>query len=147
MRSTTTVAVILALFALLAGRDCLAQGNPQSNVREQLSKQGFSGPLTGKVHIDELGSLHCGSQVYRVLFWSWEESNPPGEAVHAAHRLIFFDADRYIGSYSVEDRPIKLAGDSIQFSYPEDLGNRISCLNIGPGKKTVLNGEPEEFLK
>lgn len=116
-------------------------------MKEQLSRQGFSGPLTGKVHLDELGSLHCGIRVYRVFFWDWEESNPPGEAIHAAYRLIFFDGEKYLGSYKVGDRPNTLTAESILFPYPEKFGNRIACADIGPGRNADLNGEQVAFFK
>jgi hypothetical protein len=113
----------------------------------QLSRQGFSGLLTGKIHLDRLGDLQCGTRAYRVFFYEWEESHPPGEAIHAAYRVTFFDGDQYIGSYSIGDRPIRTIHESVLFSYPEGLGNRITCTEIGLGKQTVLNGEEKQFFK
>jgi hypothetical protein len=146
MRSRTGIAIALAVYLLLAGVDCVAQ-NDHHDVKKQLSQQGFSGLLKGKVHINELGSLQCGMQSYRVFFWEWEESNTHGNAVHAANRVIFFDRDRFIGCYSVEDRPIMPIKESVLFSYPEEWGNRIACTDIGPGKRIVLNGEWTSFFK
>jgi hypothetical protein len=125
-----------------------AYAESQRKLKQLLSKQGFSGSLKGKVHISELGSLHCGAETYRVLYHEWEDSHPPGPAIHASRRLVFLaDGEQYLGSYVVASKPLNVSSDSILFEYSEELGNSIACADIADGRKIVLDGESHTFSK
>jgi hypothetical protein len=117
-------------------------------IRKYLSSQGFTGELNGKVEITKLGNIAVGSTRYKIFYYAWEESNPSGAAVHASYRVILIrGSNRYIGSYSVEGRPKKLGLSSIQFDYPEAVGNKIIFDKNGPPAKVLLNGELQVLAK
>ena len=137
---------VLACCALAVAANCQPLNNGQRSLKQQLSRDGFSGSLTGRVHLTQLGTLHCATQQYRVLYYEWEESSHPGKAIHATQRLLFLDnADHYLGSYTIADRPVKVTSDAVVFA--STTGNRIGCSDVGIGKRVLLDGELEEFFK
>jgi hypothetical protein len=126
----------------------LAQRASADSLRRLLSKQGFTGELTGNVQFTKLGVLGCNATNLRVFYYEWEESNPPGVAIHQSKRIILVGPhNEYIGSYAVEDRPITIGRKSLVFDYPEKLGNVIRCDQNGLPKSVLLNGEPQILAK
>lgn len=75
------------------------------HLKTELAAQHFSGVLEGDVHFTYLGILPCGNKHLRVIYYSWYETNPPGEAIHASYRVILMDKRTYLGSYAVEYPP------------------------------------------
>ncbi|HKO19383.1 MAG TPA: hypothetical protein VJU82_10910 [Acidobacteriaceae bacterium] len=148
MRLAAKLGAALACLALAIAMNCQSADSGQHSLKQQLSRDGFSGPLTGRIKFTRIGLLECGERQYRAFYYEWEQSQPLGKAIHAHSRLLFLDdAGRYLGSYSVEDRPIRLTIHSIVFAYTEQMGNRIRCSDIGPGRHVLLDGEPEQFFK
>jgi len=64
LKAGITVAFQVSLFAAVLR--CAAQTSKQGDLRKELATQGFTGPLVGKVHFDQLGFLHCGPITYRA---------------------------------------------------------------------------------
>jgi hypothetical protein len=113
-----------------------------------LAQQGFSGALEGKIAIKRLGVFHCGSRTLEILYHSWEESNPPGKAIHAAYRIVFLEnGNKYVGQYMVQDPPVKITRTEIVFGYPEGDGNIIECEGDSLPKEVTLNGEYGTLFK
>ena len=111
-----------------------------STLRHLLAQQGFSGALEGKIAIKRLGVFHCGSRPLEVFYHSWEESNPPGKAIHAAYRIVFLEnGNKYVGQYKVQDPPVKITRTAIVFGYPEGDGNTIECEGDSLPEKVNLN--------
>ena len=132
----------LRMGVVLIGTFCLAAqcGAASPNLKQQLASQQFSGTLDGNVKFTSLGAVHCGAENLHVIFYEWNESPPPGEAVHASYRIIVMDGERYLGSYVVQDKP-KLQDGVLRFPYSAD-GDSIGCGREGvlPGK-VLLDGE------
>ena len=127
---------------------CWAWPETSASLKQSLSRQRFSGELAGNVHVTRLGSLVCSGKNLQVLYYEWEESHPPGAAIHAQYRILFMDAgSHYLGSYVVEDRPTKVGPTSIRFGYPERLENSIGCNKQGLPSRVLLNGELQVFSK
>lgn len=125
-----------------------ADNKHADQIRRILSSQGFTGKLAGKISFTKLGDIVVGSIRYQVFYYTWEESNPPGAAIHASYRIILLqDPDKYIGSYSVEGSPKRLGLSSIQIDYPESLGNTIIFDKSGPPSQVLLNGELHVLAK
>ena len=139
-----------ALFVLLFSVTVLAQ-NPHTStgsLKRLLAQQGFTGALEGKITIKRLGIFHCGSRQLEVFYHTWEESNPPGRAIHAAYRVVLLEnGSRYVGSYKVQDPPAKIARAAIFFDYPKDAGNVIACDDNSLPESVVLNGEGADLFK
>jgi|ERR1017187_6126952 hypothetical protein len=137
--------IALLLFFQITG---FTQSTDQGALKRLLAKGGFSGELNGKVRLTQLGTIQCGQTGYAVIYYEWEESNPPGAAIHATQRVLFLGGDRhYVGSYSVDDRPLKIAPASILFDYLQALGNVIKCSRTQLPKTVLLNGEPRVLFK
>ena len=135
---------------LLLGASISAQAPPTSTrtLRRLLAQQGFSGVLEGRIAIKRLGILECGSRPVEVFYYSWEESNPPGKAIHAAYRIIFLEnGHRYLGQYKVQDPPTKITRTTIIFNYPAGDGNTIECEGDSLPQEATLNGETDGFGK
>lgn len=136
-----TLAQLVACFAI-------AQKTGDKALKELLSKQGFTGELKGKVNFDSLGSLQCNADKLQVFYYEWEESHPPGFAIHASYRVIFIGkGNRYLGSYAVEDQPKIVGSLALIFDYPAKLGNTIRCDPSGLPKSVLLDGELPELEK
>ncbi len=102
--------------------------------------------LEGKVAFDSLGTFDCGARKLEVFYYSWEESNPPGLAIHASYRILFMAGTNYLGSYHVQDRPERVTRTAIVFNYPQNDGNAISCDGGKLPDSVLLNGEGDIFL-
>lgn len=143
--------ILVLVFFMCASLMCFkadADDRYSGQIREYLSSQGFTGELTGKVEIKKLGDITVGRKQYQIFYYAWEESNSSGAAIHASYRIILMkDSNQYIGSYSVEGRPKKLGLSSIQFDYPETVGNKIIFDKNGPPAKVLLNGELKILAK
>ena len=103
LQSTYLMRVLLA--AILLSLTSGAQKLDTQWLRDILSKQGFTGTLQGKVTFSRLGTMRCNSVALEVYYYTWEETNPPGRAIHASYRLIFIEDRQYLGQYVVSDCP------------------------------------------
>ena len=113
-----------------------------------LAHQGFSGALTGDIHLTPLGSLQCRARSYQAFFFQWYDIHPAGKAIHAQSRIVMLDEHRqYLGSYVVDDKPVKVTPGSILFPYTEELGSAISCDADTLPTKARLNGEQRPLEK
>jgi hypothetical protein len=136
---------ILLMACLLPGQ----QKRPATtDLKRLLTEQGFSGSLTSEARFTEIGDLACNTRKLRLIYYEWEESNPPGNAIHAQYRILFIgDKSKYIGSYIVEDRPTTILSDALVFGYEGKLGNKIQCNAQGLPKTVLLNGESSNLFK
>jgi hypothetical protein len=117
-------------------------------LKKSLEWQGFSGQLSGNVHFTHLGELGCNAKKFRVLYYTWEETNPPGKAIHAQNRIVLLGDDgNYAGSYIVDDRPAKALPNALVFGYEDKLGNEIQCNAHGLPKNVLLDGELRDLIK
>lgn len=117
-----------------------ADGESSARLKKELASQHFSGVLEGNVRFTTLGRLSCGSNSLQVVFYEWEESSPPGAAVHSSYRVILMHGPTYLGSYVVADKP-SIQGDELRFPYSEN-GNSIKCgIDGAPPKEVLLDGE------
>ena len=149
MKRTNTLRFIYVIVVLLIGTLPLYAQQPNARaLKTLLAQQGFSGELHGKVHFTALGTLACHGKKLQAFFYEWEQSNAPGQAIHASHRIVFIaPGDRYVGSYTVEDRPLKTGPETIVFGYPQKAGNAIHCGAAGLPKTVLLNGENQVLAK
>src|ERR1039458_1811378 len=72
--------IALLLFFQITG---FTQSTDQGALKRLLAKGGFSGELNGKVRLTQLGTIQCGQTGYAVIYYEWEESNPPGAAIRS----------------------------------------------------------------
>jgi hypothetical protein len=140
--------VMLLTYVLVVTCCAFANSSGTEAIRKTLATQGFTGALDGKIAIKKLGVIAVGPTAYQIFSYIWEESCPPGAAIHASQRIVVMaGTGRYIGSYSVEDPPTRLVRNAILFGYSESLGNRIRFDRNGPPTKIHLNGELHIFAK
>jgi hypothetical protein len=149
MRFTRLQIALFILLSLQLEICCALQLDPwKENLKLTLSSQGFSGELQGRVSFNRLGVLKCGTKSLEVVFYGWEETKPPGKAIHASYRVLFLESgEHYLGSYVVGDRPTLRNSRALVFDYPRDLGNIIGCNENGLPSRVQLNGELEELAK
>jgi hypothetical protein len=137
----------LLLATLLLSLPANAQKLDVKSLRNILAKQGFTGLLDGQITFDLLGTMRCNSAAISVYYYTWEETNPPGRAIHSSQRLIFLENWSYLGQYVVEDRPVLVKPDLLRFPYSEGEGNTIQCDKEGLPKSLLLNGEDITFFR
>jgi hypothetical protein len=135
---TSIVFVLLAIVLLLV--TSTAQKLDTKSLRDILSKQGFSGELQGKVTFSRLGTIKCNAGELQVFYYTWEETNPPGRAIHFSQRLIFIEKQNYIGQYVISDRPVLVKPDFLRFPVSEENGNVLRCDQEGLPKSLYLDG-------
>jgi hypothetical protein len=130
------------LTAMLLSVASSAQKMNTKSLRDILSKQGFSGLLQGKkITYKYLGNMKCNSAMLQVYYYTWEETNPAGLAIHASYRLIFIENSNYLGQYVIADHPVLIKPDSLRFPYSKEDGNTIQCDQEGLPKSLLLNGD------
>jgi hypothetical protein len=98
------------------------------HLKNVLRQQGFTGSLKGDIAFKDLGPLGCGTDEYRVFYFSWAEMRPGGIPGHGQQRLLLIGAgERYLGSFEIEDPPLKVKFNMIEFSHnPEDVAH-VHC--------------------
>jgi hypothetical protein len=137
------------LAAILLSVTSNAQKMDTKSLRAILSKQGFTGQLYGNVKVTfaRLGVMRCSTAMLQVYYYSGEETNPPGRAIHASYRLIFIDNSTYLGQYVIADRPTLIKQNFLKFPYPEEDGNTIKCAQEGLPKSLLLDGESKVLFR
>ena len=138
-RSTHSMLVLLAV--VLLSLTANAQKLDTKSVKDILSKQGFTGLLQGKVTFNLLGDMRCISAQLQVYYYTWEETNPPGRAIHFSQRLIFIKNREYMGQYVIADRPTLLKQQLLRFPYSRDDGNTLQCDQGGLPESVHLDGQ------
>ena len=133
--------------AILLSVTSTAQKLDTKSLRDILSKQGFSGLLEGKVTFAHLGEMKCGSRMLRVYYYTWEEANPPGRAIHFSQRLIFLENRNYLGQYVISDRPVLVKPDRLLFPVSEHDGNLLKCDGDSLPTSFILNGESSSIFR
>ncbi|MGA2084885.1 MAG: hypothetical protein ABSG60_05130 [Terracidiphilus sp.] len=133
------VLLLMILLTVTSG----AQKLDTKALRDILSKQGFTGQLHGnvKVTFTRLGAMKCNATMLQVFYYTGEETNPPGRAIHFSQRLIFIENSNYLGQYVIADRPSLIKSDLLRFPYSEEDGNAIQCDQDGLPKSAILDGE------
>jgi hypothetical protein len=107
-----------------------------------LSKQGFTGQLHGnvKVTFTRLGDINCSAKRLQVYYYTGEETNSPGRAIHFSQRLIFIRNREYMGQYVIVDRPALIKQNLLRFPYSQNDGNTIQCAQEGLPETVHLDG-------
>ena len=80
--------------------------------------------------------MKCNAEELQVFYYTWEETNPPGRAIHFSQRLIFIEKEDYIGQYVISNRPVLTKRDLLRF--PD--GNALRCDQDGLPKSLSLDG-------
>jgi hypothetical protein len=135
------VGLVLGLLALCVPT-LRAQGLKRDELKTLLSKQGFTGELTGNIKFENLGEIGCGQRQIEAIYYEWNETQSPGLAMHQSHRILFISKQQqYLGSYAIDERPAKLSPLSILFNYDANSGNTIKCTSDGLPKTVLLDGD------
>lgn len=121
------------------------QERDTKSLKDILSEQGFSGLLQGKITFKLLGDMSCKSKVLQVYYYTWEETNPPGKAIHFSQRLIFIHKNRYVGQYAVPDGPSLIRPNLLRF--PDSKEDSVNCDETGLPKSITLDGESSELFR
>jgi hypothetical protein len=132
--------LVLLTMVLLSSLASARELDTQS-LKDILSKQGFTGLLQGKVTFNLLGGMRCNSAMLQVFYYTWEETNSPGRAIHFSQRLIFIKNRAYMGQYVITDRPTLFKQRSLRFPYSSDDGDTLQCDQVGLPESVHLDGQ------
>lgn len=135
------------MVAILLTLTSSAEKADTRSLRYILSKQGFTGLLKGNVTFTLLGNMKCNSRMLHAYYYTWEETNPPGLAIHFSRRLIFIENRSYVGQYVVSDHPVLAKPDLLRFPYSQENGNAIKCDRDGLPKSVTLDGESHDLFR
>jgi hypothetical protein len=133
--------MLVLLTVVLLSSSASARELDTHSLKDILSKQGFTGLLQGKVTFGLLGGMQCNSAMLQVYYYTWEETNPPGRAIHFSQRLIFIKNREYMGQYVIADRPTLFKQQSLRFPYSRDDGNTLQCVQGGLPESVHLGGQ------
>lgn len=110
---------LILLFVLLS-QSIFAADPPTISVRHLksiLRKQGFSGALDKDASFRSLGVFNCGPHKYRIFYFDWAETRADGRPGHGQQRIVIIGAgEKYLGSYWINDPPMKVMRDLILIS-------------------------------
>src|SRR5258708_12753145 len=79
----------LLIVAMVLSVTSPAQKVDTKSLKDILSKQGFAGSLQGRITFTFLGNMKSNSKALQVYYYPWEQTNPPGPAIHFIHRPLF----------------------------------------------------------
>jgi hypothetical protein len=116
-------------------------------LRSQLKQQGFTGVIDGDIKLADLGNIKCGKESLQVIYYEWTEGHSLGLAIHQSKRILFMSDRKYLGSYPIDDAPMKVSGTAVLFNYSTDRGHIITCSGDRLPKIALLDGEEERLEK
>ena len=139
-------ALLLACTALPARAQACAGGAAMSRaaLTGVLHRGGFSGVLDDSASVRYVGCLRTPREELGLYYYErvW------GEARRMTARLIVVsNRARYLGMYSVPERPRSVRGSRIVFAVPRDYGNAIVLHHGKLPRRVLLDGEVREFFR
>ena len=107
-----------------------------------LKAQRFSGALDVGTSFEYIGTIVGRKNKYTLYLYDHvNKSLPLGLQSHEVRRLLVMTRGcRYGGSYTVDDRPLRVSKSKVIFSYSKELGNYID-FEKGPPARVLIDGE------
>ena len=108
----------------------------------------FSGVLDEYVDLRRIGNIRFKDDTCFTLFlYSRSAASSPGTNVQGAMRLLVIRNYEYIGMYALDDPPVRIRENKLEFKAPKDWGNVIEFTKNGPPEKIHLQGEFRTLFK
>jgi len=129
---------VLLIALTLVGMASAASTQSKRELIRILQQQGFTGALSGDIHFTTVGTLHCPSSNFQVIYFEWYGPAHPSSH-RAQYRILFLEGGRrYVGSYIVMGGPVSIRKNSVLFTYEEFPDNVITCSALGTGEPVEL---------
>lgn len=129
---------VLLIAVMLIGVGSAASTQSKRTLVQILQQQGFTGALSGDIHFTTVGTLHCPSSNFQVIYFEWYGSAHPS-AHRAQYRILILEGGRrYVGSYIVTGGPVAIRNNSVLFTYDQSSDNVITCSAFGTGASVEL---------
>lgn len=147
-----TFAFIVISYLAIASQAGWSANSRTTEIWQALRAGHFTGVLNHDVTVKSVGTISVGKIKYALDYYNWEETEAEAVGVpHASHRLLIFEKHnqgiRYLGSYSLEDPPLRVKDNRVLFDYPADWGNTITIDKNGPPPSVLVGGRYHEFGK
>ena len=129
---------VLLIAVTFVGMSSAASTQSKRALIRTLQQQGFTGALSGDIHFTTIGTLHCPSSDFQVIYFEWYGPAHPSSH-RAQYRILFLDGERrYLGSFIVMGGPVSIRKNSVSFTYDESSDNVITCSALEPGGSVEL---------
>ena len=149
---TKNIALIL-LICIATSCSAFANGNVPENdfdryeVFQILKADGFSGVLNQKVILNKIGDVKNGETCFNLFSYRYNFTPKGGSAEHMANRLLILSNSHYLGMYSIDELPVNISGNILEFPGNKNEGNTIVFNGGTPPNKIYLDGEVRELFK
>ena len=112
--------------------------------RADLVAQGFSGAVEAETVLEYVGTVSGPGWRFDIVYYDF--ANPRSD--HGNYRvLVMGDHCKYLGSYTVTERPKAIEANRILFDLPDDYGNVITFENGQIPKRVWVDGKVHEFWR
>jgi len=140
----------IAETAVVSQCDANAPSFTRRDLIRILKRDGISIPIERDGKLNRLGNIKIGVSCYTI--YTYELSFQPAANPHYTARVLVLRERKYIGMYDVDELPISITANVIEFSSvrifrPDWPGHEIVFDKNGPPKKVLLDGQFREFFK
>lgn len=141
------MAVAQVMISVASGCDFASTDFDRKDIIKILKSGDFGSVINQKVKFDKIGEIAILDKCYEIFTYEYSFKPTGGTAIHSVQRLFVISNNQYVGTYDIDDIPLKINGNVVEFSGTEDVGNKIVFDNDGPPKKVYLNGEVKYLYK
>lgn len=121
----------------------------REEVFQILRSDGFSGVLDENVELSKIGAIEAEAVCLRlfVYVYTTETYGGPMGARRMTKRLLILTPYHYLGMYAIDELPIRIADNKVEFPGREAVGNVIVFESAIPPKTIFLDGEQKSLFK
>jgi hypothetical protein len=126
--------------------DCMhyKTGNDVSEISSILHSGGFLGLLDSNAELKPIGSIKKSNKCFDLFLYTYTSKIG---AQHMTKRLIILSQFVYLGSYAIDEVPINIVENVVNFPGNETEGNSITFTDEAPPQKIYLDGEVRCLFK
>lgn len=149
--------MLLVLPVHTVGRTAYASSAPQkynphsttfnrAKLFDILRKGGFTNVLNRAVIMKKIGEIPVDGTCLQIFLYAYRHSTG-SLAVHQLTLLILTSGSEYLGVYTLDEYPLRLNGNVLEFPGDAADGNTITFDSKTPPAKVYRNGYPRKLWK
>jgi hypothetical protein len=144
------IVMLLFIATTLFASECDVKSTDfdRNNVFKILRDGGFSGVLNQSLKLRKVGAIKIKNTCMKlfVCTQTWKPEGSTG-SIHMVKALLILSNTKYLGFYAIDELPIRLVGNVLEFPGPKEYGNSIVFSKETPPAKIYLDGEVRRLFK
>jgi hypothetical protein len=117
----------------------------------RLHREGFPEIMLDKVshlQLKQLGNIKTSkTSCFSIIVYTAELPRGPGSETHRVACLLVLKNSHYLGMYAIDNLPLEISDNTVNFRGEEKSGNKIVFDQEDPPRQIHLDGELRSFFK